>query len=194
MEIFNHVNKNETNTLISFINTKNTIVEKIIFYVEFENGKTKMVLDNLGYLTNLSLKHRNNKNILKYTDNYIKNIACIKRYYSFIKILDNSNEDLNGKVMVLYYGRTIKKMLDEYLKNNNKISNMFRIIKDMNLQNPYASYDDSFFTSQEYEVDDYSLDMENELKFQTIELPYILLRKDKLNKIKEKICLKKGML
>ena len=186
MEIYNH-NKGvgEIRSLITFVNTYKPIVEKVLFFVEYEDGKNKIFLDKDNYLYNLYCKKLNEKDLLKETDNLIKKIHYVRRYYSFIKVLKDEDGSLINKEFIFYYGIHLKNTIVKYLSKNNRFKNVFYLTKNKNMG--FTSYDDSGFIDDVFEYNNYQLDMENHLNFKEIELPYILQRKDKILKIKNRI-------
>jgi len=188
MEIFNHIKNDGHKTLFAFINTYVPIIVKELYYVEYTNGKGEMLLDDSKYLFDLYWKYRKNENILEYTDDLIKKISHTKRYYSFIKIIKDADADLIGKTMILFYGRSIKEKIEAHINENKRFDNLFCYIKSSSLA--YPTYADSYFTDDKYQLNDFSLNMDDHIKYKTVILPYVLLRKDKLLKIKERICSK----
>jgi len=168
---------------IAFINTNNTVLMKDLFFVEFkDNSKFK----NNFYLSDenlrkmfLQIRTRN----MQFQDAYIKNISYIKKYYSYVKIIeDEYNPQLEGKVLLMSYGVSIKNRIDLYFDCHTNFKNTFRFVKKTH--QTFPDFVESFFTSEELEINDSNLDIDSEIRYIKYD-PIKVERKEKLQKLSQ---------
>lgn len=169
--------------IISFINTKNTIIARQTYAVKDEKG-IRLYLDKCNYLKNMYEQtlfyKKTHKDVDSQTD--IKDISPSLRYYCYVKIQkDYNNSSNNGKTMIFYFGKKIKDMIEEYINgdNNKLFSNTFYLsVKKMF---GYLNYDSSYFMlEKDITITDYSLNIEDEIKFKAYVPTYIRQRREKL--------------
>lgn len=191
---YNKKTENEYNVILSFINTKNTIVKKEIFLVNSSNNHDAY-LDSGDYLKNMYnqtfFSNKKFKDVDEYTD--IKKITSITRYFSLVRIENDMNTpENNGKTMIFYFRKSILNMIEDYIgeDNNKLLSNSFHLNVRL-VDYKYYNFDhSSFILDKNFTLTDYSLGVENEIKIKTYVPTIILNRKDKILKLKEKICSK----
>jgi hypothetical protein len=174
--------KDDYSSIISFVNANIPIVEKSLFFIRFkDNSKYK---DNF-YLENEELKkiYSDKRKTGKISDDRIREIMYGKRYFSYVKIIEDTyNTQLEGQVMLLMYGGQIKKIIIDYLNSNTSFKNTFRfIIKKIG---GYPSFDECFFTAEELEITDFTLDINSELNYKNYS-PLNVERQEKLEKLSQ---------
>lgn len=180
---------------IAFIITQHPIKEINLFYLK---GKyhDSVYIDNSGYLNDLYNrvlfdKSGKSKSELytELTDGELSDIIYSKKYYSYVRIInDFNNSDNNGKIMLFSFGKTILDKIKYYLMTNNKkqIENTF--ILNAKKQYQYRTFDNSGFLKKHYIEYDNTLNPDDIVKnIKHYKIPILKSRYDKINKIKEKI-------
>ena len=173
---------------ISFVKTKNTVIAKELFYVQFIDNKYRdsYYYDCNGYLKQLYWNSRkNNVDISNSNDNFISDINYIKLYFCFIKIIDDKqNPQLNGKIMIFKFGRKIKDIIQN---SYSSVVFDYSFKLDISIQSlGYFVYDYCYFTHNKSDVDDDTLYIESVIKFKTFNITAIK-RKEKLLQIQKSI-------
>ncbi len=188
-EIYNNYirNTSEYETFVSevsFINTHNTLISNYIAWVEYieDNKWKKGIFKMTEELKEIYLKYRTDT---KYINKRIKAITISQTNHSYIKVIkDERNPQLEGKTMIFKFGNNTAKIISKYMKDNklNSIDNTFMIIVSLDIG--YPNYNNCHFTSNKNKIEDYNLDIGNEIKFKNLKLSNIE-RKEKLNKLNE---------
>jgi len=190
IEIYNkYISLVKYNSDIIFINSKTTILEKQLYCVKYgDKNISNYYLDSNKYLRNLYWGYKNDKkSILSETDGVIKDVQPLKKNYSYIRIIkDSQHPELEGEIMIYQYGYRILSIIKEYLDNKrgDGIEHLFNLksyLIDGYLK--YPNYDKSKFYKTKASETDILLDIESEIKIKTIELPIKLSRKEKLKMI-----------
>jgi len=181
----NHINPdNSYISEIAFVNTNNTFISDEIAFVEYidDNKWKKGIFKMTDELSKIYLEFRTNSN---YTNERIKNIQYSKTNHSYIKIIkDNNNPQLEGKIMIFKFGR---KIFDEIVYECETLNDHGYIIdKSFKLNisriGAFPNFDYSQFTNNKYKIEDYSLDIRNDINFKTLSISNII-RKEKLKEL-----------
>jgi len=187
MEFYNKYLRNSSETYISkiiFINNldyKKSIISKELFYITFNKScKDGFFIDKNNYLHNLTNSYRLGKNLNELSEGYINNIQRAYNYYSYIKVIDDrQNPQLNGKLMLFKYSRSI------YFKIINLNEIEFKYIFNLVIKDKYGfnDFSESNFTTS-YKKEIMEFDIEKHLSFEIFNIKKIT-RTDKLKKLNE---------
>jgi len=180
---FNIISENDSyNSEIAFINTNNTCIFKESAYVEYiENNTLKYgIFKMTDELKKIYFEFRNNPDFIH---KIIKKIQISTNNYSYIKILkDNINPQLEGKIMIFKFKHKISETIGTYIikEKINIIGHTFRI--NLNKKSHYLNTDYCYFTNVEYCIEDYSLDIRNDIHIKSLNILNIE-RKEKIKKL-----------
>ena len=164
---------------IAFINAKPAVIFRNLYYVEFSKfGKTGFYLDNNDYLKKLSYLIRNNKRMgkpkpvglnddeieyLNNTSGFIKSAHINTKYFAYVKILeDKQNPQLEGRIMIMKFGRRIKDTIQDYFTNGSSrnFDKTFKFI--VSLSSGIPNYDECHFTDKDINIFDPTLNLNSE--------------------------------
>lgn len=192
MEIYNHyINTalnngrySEYKSEISFIKLDNNSIQIYdLFFIRFyDNVKFK---DNFfkksDTLQKLFWANHKNNTTPNIDNKYIKSLQPSTQHYSFIKVInDKQNPHLNGKILILKYGR---KLLDILKSNFSK--NVYLNIASVQLGgNNYFNWDKCQFSDIDCDLYDENLNISDFINFKEFD-PIKEERKEKLIEIQK---------
>ena len=167
---------------IAFVNTNDTFIANNCAFIEYvENNKSKQgIFKTTDELVNIYINYRKNSN---YKHKIIKKIKIVEHYHSYIKIIkDKKNPQLEGKIMRFKFGRKMCNIIYNYLIDNNYSSLNNTFIVSNYKKNMFIVIDNCHFTNIKYKIEDYNLDIRNEIITKKINILNIE-RKEKLYKL-----------
>jgi hypothetical protein len=160
-------------------NFKKNFFRSSEYWVTFKNGKQSMFsIDD-----DLQLFNKKEQFLNRYKE--IKDFHRTTRYHTYVKILnDFINPQLNDKIMLFTFGTKIFNILnDNEINAHNKIFNLI-----IRLTSGFPNYDRSVFTNHDYQVEDKSLNIKDDIIIHPkLDIIKDLEREYKIKKIKNSL-------
>lgn len=182
MEIYNRyfIKHTSYESEIVFVDSEPRLVSFQSFYVRFHDGTSGVFRDKNEYLHKLERKIRyDSEDGIKY-DNIVESVTGIHRNYTFIKVIkDEQYPELEGKIMLFYFGKQIVSILN---KNYPLFYRTSFTLKMKRNKYRFPDYSDSYFTSNEiyYKTD---LNIEDYVKVPVLDVEKMKLQKQRQEKL-----------